>query len=467
MSSVDYRQAVGGSAWHDDEWKAFIEGLSRRRPKVLRWRADLPATIPNPTWSGEPVPWYPRARYASDPAGSDHRATRTLEYAAGSFYSQDAGSLLALAACGADTGELEGKLVCDLCAAPGGKASGLLEGIGQTGFLLAAEPIRSRHAALAFNLARVGVDRYAIAGADPEILAQNIPGVFDLVLVDAPCSGQAMMARGKQSASSVTLRSIESNAMRQQRILRAASELLRPGGQLIYSTCTFAIAENESQVRFMIDNLNLQPRSVERLHSHASADAPASYRLWPHRDDCDGAFAASLEKPLTSIPSRPSGGPTKPGKWRSHDGELRDHVRPSPECRTLLMKLFGQDYVDNLAIARDDWIVDCYGPGVPDWLDRIDVVGPECLHRTGTTWKPSHAAALRRHSHAQCPQRLELDDARAIRFASGQSFAMDSDPGWHVATWSGQPMGWIKIVEGTGKNHLPTYARLAIESKPN
>lgn len=481
----------------EGEFDLFVTALARPHAGVMRMRVDSinhdgPTIFDTPdkdtpdddapengrgTLVGSPVPWYPAAIRIHPDATT--RPSRTLAYAAGDFYLQDAGSLLALAACEIATGGTTGKLVCDLCAAPGGKSSAIVESFsaqtasGGGGFLIANEPIRSRHAALAYNLARTGSDRCAITGADPETLADALPGVFDLVLVDAPCSGQALVGRGKQSAGAMSAASIEVNAKRQRRILTAAARLVRPGGRLVYSTCTFAVAENEGQVEFMIRSLGLLPDPVAALSAYASPWTPASYRLWPHRDDCAGSFAASLRSPAADA----SGFRTPPpidshrSRWHDRGGQLRDDVRPTPECRDMLAGLFGStpnedSPIVETAIARG-WIVDGHSPDAPAWLGQLDVIGPELAHRTGTTWKPSHAAALRRPPTRRPTRRMELDDDAAAALMSGQTVPMPSAPaapiGWMVACWRGRPLGWIKSDGRIGKNHLPPAARMNVQ----
>jgi len=294
------RASLGAIRLSESELKEFGESLGRRHGSVLRRRVgvDLEQVLaPEIGFRlGPRVPWYDLA-HAVIPAG-DHqpcRPSHSIAYAAGDFFLQDAGSLLALAACGADQDVLGGMLVCDLCAAPGGKASALVEAVGPSGFVLANEPVHGRLAALAFNLTRTGSDRWGVSSSDPETLADRLGGVFDSVLVDAPCSGQALLSRGKQSASALSEKQIRHSAARQRRILDAATRLLRPGGKLVYSTCTFAAEENETQVNRLIEQDGLRPSAVDRLSPYASDVAPASYRLWPHRDACAGGFAACLD----------------------------------------------------------------------------------------------------------------------------------------------------------------------------
>ena len=229
-------EALGQVELPQQEVGDFIAALSARYPSVLRCRRDVvDSELPFPT---DPIKWYRWGRRSIDVSV---RPSRCLAYAAADYYLQDAASLLALAACGCDqdfkfdTQQPGGPVVCDLCASPGGKASALLEAIGSSGYLLANEPIRSRVAPLAFNLARTGYDRFAISSLDPEVLASTLGGVFDLVVIDAPCSGQALLGRGKQSVSALSPHQIAHRRARQQRILAAATNLLKPGGPDLFT----------------------------------------------------------------------------------------------------------------------------------------------------------------------------------------------------------------------------------------
>lgn len=427
---------LGSISLSRDERQALADSLAVRWPNVMRHRREVAIDqLPGAT---EPVPWYKLARRPCDDRAS--RPSRQLSYAAGDYYLQDAGSLLALSATAADTSGLSGRLICDLCAAPGGKATALVEAIGDQGFVLANEPIRSRLPALVFNLARTGSDRYAVSALDPQRLAERLGGVFDLVLVDAPCSGQALLSRGRQSASAMSAKQIAHSAARQRRILSAATGLLRPGGQLIYSTCTFAEAENEDQVRWLIDENRVIPRQLDWLSQYES-NCPACYRLWPHRHPTAGSFAASLTGCTDTCPSphrsRRRQCDAIPAEMQAWFGSLAERIRPS--------------VMDSIIVG---WPVDA-----PGWVEQLAVRGPELAHRTGRTWKPSHAAALRRGSSAVALQSIAVDAETARQFLSGQSIGCDAS-GWQVVTWSGRPLGWTKSNGRVGKNHLPTAARM-------
>ncbi len=417
----------------------FAGSLLQPKRNVIRCRREITAELlPLPTL---PVAWYGLGHRPTVPSP---KPSRYLSYAAGDYYVQDAGSLLALAAIGADTSALRGQLICDLCAAPGGKASALVEatGAGGTeggGFVLANEVIRSRIGALQFNLARTGSDRFAVSNVDPEVLADRLSGVFDIVLVDAPCSGQAMVGRGKQKVSSLSKKQIQHSASRQSRILDAAVRLLRAGGKLVYSTCTFAQAENEAHAERLIDSGVSDSEPVQRLAAYESS--AGCYRLWPHIHDCAGSFAASLRVHQGGLAGRRRRRAQDHPKLPVDLTQWYDSIAETTRLRTLDSVIFG-------------WPSDA-----PDWVDEIAVAGPELAHRAGQTWKPSHAGALRRVPRAASLQAIEVDDQTAKVYLRGEPIRCDGH-GWHVVRLGGRPLGWVKGDGSLGKNHLPTAARM-------
>jgi 16S rRNA C967 or C1407 C5-methylase (RsmB/RsmF family)/NOL1/NOP2/fmu family ribosome biogenesis protein len=419
----------------------MLAAMSQRWPSVLRMHRDAKLDSDIPTQS---IDWYSLGHRVSD---DDVRPSRLLAYARGDYYLQDAGSLLALAAAGTDGDSLSGLTVCDLCAAPGGKASALLEAIGEQGFLLANEPIRSRIAPLKYNLARTGSDRYAISSLDPDRLAEKVGGVFDVVLVDAPCSGQALVARGKQDAAAMTTKQVQHSAARQNRILDAAVRLLKPGGRLVYSTCTFAADENEAQMQRLIEAGAIVPAEVPELSDYQSA--AGCYRLWPHLHACAGAFAASMQL-SESFPVAPLKRSRK-----KHKSESRVNDKQLPRD---WKDWYETDTADRLNYHIDGSVLFGYVADAPTWLSIVAVAGPELAYRTGQTWKPSHEAAMRKGFARLARQTHEVDDESAKSFLTGSTVACQ-DKGWRVAQHQGRPLGWIKSDGRVGKNHLPTSAR--------
>ncbi len=293
----------------EHELTALEQAILSRPPKAIRLRpaaaagsaAHADRTIPFPA---EPVPWYPSGRFCLD----THQPGRFLQHAAGEYFIQDAGSMLALRLLDPQPTEW----IADVCAAPGGKASAILETVGRGGgFLLANEPIHGRLPPLEYTLARVGFPRFLITDRDPERLEKAWADRFDAVLVDAPCTGQALVGRSRQSEFSFSEDRVAHAAARQRRILAAAAALAAPGGRLIYSTCTFAPAENEQVIAaFLAEHPAWRVEPVADLAAWLSPLAPGGYRLYPHRDRCAGAYAVRLRH--DGIPTPQSRGQAAP-----------------------------------------------------------------------------------------------------------------------------------------------------------
>ncbi|MEM6468992.1 MAG: SAM-dependent methyltransferase [Planctomycetota bacterium] len=440
LGDVASRLDEGGTR---DRVRMIAEAMMTRHDSVMRMRFGSDSACVGAT---DRVDWYSLGFY---PARAI-KPSRTLEYASGDFFLQDAGSLLALAACEADLKAPEPQLVCDLCAAPGGKASGLLESIGD-GFLLANETVKSRIPPLAFNLARTGSDRYAISNLDPDELAERIPGTFDLVLADVPCSGQMLLSRGKQSRSALGESQIEHNAMRARRILMAAVKLLRPGGKLVLSTCTFATQENESQVRWLLDSDHaaLRAAPLERLTPYLSSNSGCTYRLWPDIHRCAGSFAARM---INEAETSNESSQSRTSKRRRQAGR-----RDTPPVEDL-ERWYGS--VPSRLDQRGDC---CYAwpADAPDWTESIACRGPEVAYRTGKTWKPSHDSARSRGGIMRGAQMMEVDRETAKTFLRGEAIPCPQT-GWNVVRWEGRGLGGVKATKGLGKNQLPSACRFEI-----
>ena len=437
-----------------DGTDALVAASGRRFDSVLRWRRDA---IPGN--AGGRVPWYPLATAADDGG----RPSRRIGFAVGDYYLQDAGSLLALAVAGAGGEGLRGSKVLDLCAAPGGKASALVEAVGDDGWVMANEPIASRLPALRFNVARTGSTRYVVTRMDPDDLADRLPGRFDLVLVDAPCSGQSLLSRGRGGATTTRGRTIEHAAARQRRILDAAVRLTRPGGRLVYSTCTFAVAENEAQVQRLVDDGRAVPEPVAGLEAYRSgwdgSVGPATYRLWPQRDGCAGAFAARVcvvDRAASDVVGDRS-------RWTVEARPPEEVVRALGEA----MVHREDESFDWRSRLRGGgaswWFAD---DGLPEGWDAVAAGGPEVAHRVGTVWRPAHAAALMR-GHVRPRSVVEVDTSAAVRFWSGETLEDPKDgrsdvsglgAGFVAVTHRGVAIGWAKRVGGRLKNHLPPAA---------
>jgi SAM-dependent methyltransferase len=370
-----------------------------------------------------------------------------LEYAAGLYYVQDAASMLALRLLDAQPAET----VADVCAAPGGKATAILEITGPGGgFVLANEPIQSRLAPLTLTMARVGYPGYAISSLDPQELGLRLRGQFDAVLVDAPCSGQSLVSRGRQSPSAFSPQQIRHAAARQQRILASAAELVRPGGRLVYSTCTYAEAENEDVAAgFLEQHGGWQEEELPELAAWRSPRNPGGYRLWPHRDRCAGGYAVRLRCPEAAgrtIARQPAA------------GAARRNSTPQTPWSTPGIGTLRDVCIREAGRQRFAWPA-----SAPSWLQELPATttGPEAAYQPAREWLPSHALALRRDPGWSPSETVELSDAEAVRLMAGETLRSFGS-GWKVACWCRHPLGWLHSLEKRSNNPLPASARMRI-----
>ncbi len=211
---------------------------------------------------------------------------------AGAFYSLDFSSVFAASAL-LQIGQME--RVLDVCAAPGGKSVFASRALDPE-VLVANEVIGKRLGILRHNLSRCRIPNSYTQRLDPAELAELAPGVFDVVIADAPCSGQSLLAKGIENPGCFHPATVKKNARRQRRVLASSAETVAPGGWLLYSTCTFALEENERIVTWLLKHFeHLRPVQIPHLKPWRSphAEFPA-YRLYPHSQLGAGAFTCLL-----------------------------------------------------------------------------------------------------------------------------------------------------------------------------
>lgn len=430
------RSSLSPISMDDDELLDLANAVESRPNPAIRvrpgvdWR-ELP-------FDCQPVAWH--SRTFTIPAGSVPGSR--IEYGAGDYYIQDSGSVLAITLLDVQPGEL----VCDLCASPGGKSTAVLESIGEAGWLLANEAVATRLSPLILNLARHGSTQFAVSQLDPDDLARRAGSVFDAVLVDAPCSGQSLIGRGKQTHAAFSESTIEHCSARQSRILDAATRLVRPGGRLIYATCTFAYLENEYQIQRLLNacpDSRIEP--CESLSTWESTILPGCYRLWPHRHGCGGAFAACVRVGESREPT--SGRASRKARLRR-----KDLPADTKDWGVIDVASYGSEN-------------QCFGWASEPPATLLDsaVAGPEVAFRKAKTWFPAYALARRAGSSWAPRARVELDDTEAQQYLQG-NVVPRAQAGWAVACWHHRTLGWLKGDGRRMKNHLPKPARIQIRS---
>ena len=437
-----------------DEYPAFLCALEAAPALALRLnplRAGAEAAAA--PWTDGPVPWAAMGRYLAPLAAGAPRPGVSIAHAAGAFYLQEASAMAPAAALDVRPGEV----VLDLCAAPGGKSTQLAAALGNQGVLVSNDPEPSRARALAGNLERMGAANAVVVNALPHRLAARWPERFDAILVDAPCSGEGMFRRDPDARAEWSPAAPAGCAKRQAEILDRAAEMLKPGGRMVYSTCTFNGVENEGSVRaFLERHPDFAPEDFSL--PGVGAARQGMLRLFPHRLRGDGHFVARLRRAGTpeAIPPRPP--------------------RPDPAARDLLAML--EDGVCPLPDFLSASVPSLRGerlyavPQAAPPLEGIPVVAPGlCLLRAvpARPGRGGKAAAFSRvepdHALAMAlPPELarrtaSLDDARAAAYLAGEALPCDGEDGWTQVLWRGMPLGWGKVAGGQLKNHLPKGLR--------
>jgi 16S rRNA C967 or C1407 C5-methylase (RsmB/RsmF family) len=271
---------------------AFIQALTQPLPfaPTLVWTRPQPTQLDWKTLP--PLPWQPAS---VDRLVGDVQPGKSPLHDAGYFYCLDFSSVFAVSLIQALPDNLD--TVIDLCAAPGGK-SVCAWAIAHPRRLLCNEVIRKRVKILIANLKRCDLMDAVILNQDTSVLAENLPQCADLVLVDAPCSGQSLLAKGQSVDGCFHKVTLNRNANRQKRILANATHLVRSQGYLLYSTCTYSPEENERVCQWLIKTFpQFEPVAIEALHPYQShlTDLPC-YRLWPQSGLGAGAFAMLLQR---------------------------------------------------------------------------------------------------------------------------------------------------------------------------
>ena len=389
-----------------------------------------------PADAGEPVPWAENARYL--PLESTAGAHPLHE--AGAWYLQEPSAMAAAAA----LRPMPGDRVLDLCAAPGGKSTQLAAYMAGQGLLVCNEPVPSRAQVLSRNIERMGVANAVVVSALPEDLSPRWPGYFDRILVDAPCSGEGMFRRHPETMAQWNAASPAGCAQRQKQILSHAARMLRPGGRILYSTCTFSEAENEGVVAsFLADHSDfaLVPFALPGL-----PPCEGMLRLWPHEIQGEGHFAALLER------AEDAPGPGKTARISA------DFPSPDPAmlaaARAFLEDQFALPPVPGLLFSGR-----LVQP--PDALPPLKGIktlrlGLHLGEAKGKLFLPDHALALALPGIHTVP----IDESAARNYQAGHPLpAPEGLRGWVIPTLNGMQLGWAKASDGQMKNHYPKGLR--------
>ena len=412
------------------EFPAFLASLERPRAVALRFN-PLKGAAPKLPFVGDPVPWEPMGYYYDPQA----RPGLHVYHEAGVYYLQEASAMAPVALLDPKPGEW----VCDLCAAPGGKTTQIAGRMGGSGLLLCNEVNPKRAKILARNVERMGIANALVTNEHPADLASRLAGQFDRVLIDAPCSGEGMFRKEEAAVTDWSPETVSMCARRQWEILCTGADLVRPGGRLVYSTCTFAPEENEETVsRFLESHPDFVPEAVDAPLFAVSGDG--MYRMWPHKLLGEGHFAAVLRRLGDETPEHPSdSGEKLPGEWTAFSRELGIDL---PEGKALR---FGQSLY---------WAPEAL-PDIRGW--KALRPGLELGTLKKDRLEPAHALALWLGS---CGRELRLEaGSRELEAYLHGDVCPYTGSGWCLVKADDYSIGWGKGDGKILKNHYPKGLR--------
>lgn len=431
---AEIRGILGG------ETDAFLAEMERPYAHTLRlnpFREN--AEEASSAFTEDAVRWCPDGRYYKE----DTRPGLSPLHFAGAYYIQEASAMAPAMALDAQPGDK----VLDLCAAPGGKSGQLAAALRGEGLLVSNEPEPSRVKILSATMERLGVSNSIVVNSLPEKLSPVLPEFFDKILVDAPCSGEGMFRRDPATRGEWTPASPAGCASRQAFILDHAAKMLRPGGRMAYSTCTFNRAENEETIKaFLERHPDFRPVSFS-LPGIGEAEN-GCLRLWPHRLRGEGHFLALMEK--TGEADRPSVKTKSP----KPDKEVQAAVRMLLDIAPGLKRL-----IDRGEIVRAGEYLKLLPAGAPE-LKGIKIVR-HGLHlcRMGKSYvEPDHALAMALHP-SDVSLVHEVTDEETLPLLTGETLPCE-DRGWLMFAYKNMPLGWGKASGGIAKNHIPKGLRI-------
>lgn len=394
----------------------------------------------------ENIPWCADGFYADKSQISGRHPYHT----AGLFYFQEPSAMSVVSAFSVNKDDY----ILDLCAAPGGKATQAGALLGEDGLLIANEINRSRSNILADNIDRFGIKNCIVTNETPQRLAEKYPNFFDKIIVDAPCSGEGMFRKEPQAVTEWSIEHTISCGERQKHILDCAFKMLRSGGYIVYSTCTFAPEENEKICAYILKNHNAEliaPENLDMLShgetewSDSEFDMDNTRRIFPHKNKGEGHFIALFhsldEKTPREIKIKKTVKSDSEKLYREFEKEFLNVTFNGEFC------LFGEQlYLKPKNIDIDK-------------IKTIRAGLPLGVCRKGR-FEPSWALCLAlTKNDIKNTLDFRADSEKLKSYMMGQTLEC-SKKGWCAVTVDGYPLGWGKASGGVLKNHFPKYLRL-------
>lgn len=400
----------------------------------------------------ERIPWCTNGYYLTE------RPSFTLDplFHAGAYYVQEASSMFLEQAMRQSVDLSKPLRVLDLCAAPGGKSTLVQSLISSESLLVSNEVIKTRVNILAENITKWGAANVIVTNNDPKDF-QRLPGYFDVIVVDAPCSGSGLFRKDPQAIGEWSENNVELCARRQQRILADVMPALKPGGVLLYSTCSYSQQEDEQiadwlHAEFKVERLKLNVDTAWRIvETQSPAAGCFGYRFYPDKVKGEGFFIAAFKK----------GG--------SKDSFLNTTAKKNKPAFTAkeieVLRSFYANPGDLFFIQQNGEAI-----AVPVQFENDLGIIQSALYikkagiRSGTLIRgqlvPAHELAVSTLIHPGIPA-LEVDKETALQYLRRADIQIDSKVmGWLLLTYGQQPLGWVKVMPGRCNNYYPKEWRI-------
>lgn len=446
LSLLESLQSVAGFN------RAAFEAVHASGEQVtsIRLNPEKPMLDGPETSSG--IPWCPHGYYLPS------RPSFTLDplFHAGAYYVQEASSMFIWKVLEQLLGDDTHKKVLDLCAAPGGKSS-LLASFFREGLVVANEVIKQRAAVLVENLTKWGSTQVVVTNNDPSHF-QSLPGYFDVMVIDAPCSGSGMFRKDPAAIEEWSEDNVQLCSQRQQRILADVLPALKEDGLLLYSTCSYSKEEDEAIADWLVSEMGMESRSFSVpaewgiVETQAPEKGAHGYRFYPDRLKGEGFFIAVFQKKTAVAVSRLKElHLSLPSKQELQ--QVQSFIK-LPEGYTLFkqgetIRTIPTRWWKDLQILAKVLYIKKAGTGIGT-IKGKDVIPEHELALSGL-WKGQFTP-------------LSLTREQALQYLRRKELLLpDSPAGWQLVAFEGLPLGWVKVLPNRVNNYYPAEWRILKE----
>ena len=362
--------------------------------------------------------------------------------------------------------------ILDMCAAPGGKSTQLKNRLGENGLLVSNEIEPQRCRVLASNVERLGLKNTAVTCASPDRIAEALPETFDMIMVDAPCSGEGMFRKEEEAIEDWSLGNVRHCAERQEHILECAYKSLKKGGYIVYSTCTFSLEENEMTVDGFLSRhpeLELLPVNGE-IRSHTEDgirfdgcrcdNITDARRFYPHTGKGEGQFMALIHS--TAEPSEEHSAEPEKRSKKGKKGSLESKKSQNTDfssVESFLKETLVSFDVASLKARGDRPVLFGADTDLKGLQTCTLALGAEVGEVKPGYVQPSHALFMAYGSDFKRKIDLKLGSEELKKYLRGEQIEVDCEDGWAVITVCGCALGGVKVVKGIAKNHYPKGLR--------